>query len=144
MDWHGILGININSTIDEVKSAYRKKALEFHPDRYKGKDAAEKFQQVNDAYRALSDPNFKPINRPPKPQYKPKPAKPVRSRQRWYNDYEPEGEVDLWAQSNYIDPMTAYWKEYERLKKEMVYEDPELFWKRLDEWSAQNIRAGRP
>jgi curved DNA-binding protein len=56
MDYYKILGINKNATKDEIKKAYRKQALKFHPDRNKGDKAAEeKFKQANEAYAVLSD-----------------------------------------------------------------------------------------
>ena len=56
MDYYKILSINKNASKDEIKKAYRKKALKFHPDRNKGDKAAEeKFKQANEAYAVLSD-----------------------------------------------------------------------------------------
>ncbi len=56
MDYYKILGVNKNATKDEIKKAYRKLALKFHPDRTKGdKVAEEKFKQANEAYAVLSD-----------------------------------------------------------------------------------------
>lgn len=56
-DYYDILGINKNASIDEIKKAYRKQALEHHPDRNKGdKGSEEQFKKVNEAYQVLSDP----------------------------------------------------------------------------------------
>jgi DnaJ-class molecular chaperone len=55
-DYYQILGISKNATAADIKKAYRKLALEYHPDRNKGKEAEEKFKEVNKAYEVLSDP----------------------------------------------------------------------------------------
>ena len=56
-DYYSILGVQKNSTNDEIKSAYRKLANKYHPDKTKGdKKAEEKFKEINEAYQVLSDP----------------------------------------------------------------------------------------
>lgn len=54
-DYYDILGVSKNATSDELKRAYRKQALAWHPDRNKSTEAEEKFKEVNEAYEVLSD-----------------------------------------------------------------------------------------
>ena len=54
-DYYEVLGINKTATEAEIKSAYRKAALKYHPDRNKEKDAEAKFKEINEAYQVLSD-----------------------------------------------------------------------------------------
>ena len=58
-DFYDILGLTKSATAAEIKSAYRKLALKWHPDRNKEKDAAEKFKEINEAYEVLSSPEKK-------------------------------------------------------------------------------------
>src|SRR5689334_22550734 len=55
-DYYKILGISKKATEDDIKKAYRKLAMENHPDRNPGnKEAETKFKEVTEAYRVLSD-----------------------------------------------------------------------------------------
>lgn len=55
-DYYEILGVSKNASVDEIKKAYRKLALEWHPDRNKSAGANEKFKEINEAYAVVSDP----------------------------------------------------------------------------------------
>ncbi|EKD62395.1 MAG: hypothetical protein ACD_52C00189G0003, partial [uncultured bacterium] len=61
VDYYDILGVSKGTNADDIKKAYRKQALEWHPDRHKdNKEAAEKrFKEINEAYQVLSDPKKK-------------------------------------------------------------------------------------
>lgn len=55
-DYYKTIGVDRKAKPDEIKSAYRKLALKFHPDRNQGdKQAEEKFKEINEAYQVLSD-----------------------------------------------------------------------------------------
>ncbi len=58
-DFYDVLGVSKSASAAEIKSAYRKLALKWHPDRNKEKDATEKFKEINEAYEVLSSPEKK-------------------------------------------------------------------------------------
>ncbi len=58
-DYYEVLGLNRNTTADDVKKAYRNLALKYHPDRVpadKKKEAEEKFKEISEAYEVLIEP----------------------------------------------------------------------------------------
>ena len=55
-DYYEILEIGRDASEEDVRKAFRQKALEFHPDRNKDPDAGAKFKEVNEAYQVLTDP----------------------------------------------------------------------------------------
>ncbi|MDY6824614.1 MAG: J domain-containing protein [Thermodesulfobacteriota bacterium] len=56
-DYYNILGVDRNASDDEIKKAYRKLAMKYHPDHSKGdkKEAEEKFKKISEAYAVLKD-----------------------------------------------------------------------------------------
>src|SRR3989339_1853052 len=61
-DFYDILGLPRTANASEIKAAYRKLALTWHPDRPQGADKTEaerKFKEINEAYQVLSDPQKK-------------------------------------------------------------------------------------
>ena len=54
-DYYEVLGVKRQDSEEEIRRAFRKKAMEYHPDRNKEPDAEEKFKEINEAYQVLSD-----------------------------------------------------------------------------------------
>jgi DnaJ-class molecular chaperone len=59
-DYYSILGVDKNASDDDIKKAYKKLSLKYHPDRPNGD--TEKFKEINEAYETLSDPDKKSIH----------------------------------------------------------------------------------
>jgi molecular chaperone DnaJ len=55
-DYYDILEIGRGASEEDIRKAFRKKALEFHPDRNKDAGASDRFKEVNEAYQVLTDP----------------------------------------------------------------------------------------
>ncbi len=59
-DYYEVLGVDKGASADQIKSAYRKQAVKYHPDKNKGdKDAEEKFKEASEAYHVLSNSDRK-------------------------------------------------------------------------------------
>ena len=54
-DYYALLGVARNASEEEIRRAFRRKAMEYHPDRNKSPDAEDKFKEINEAYQVLSD-----------------------------------------------------------------------------------------
>ena len=60
-DYYEVLGVDKNASENDIKKAYRKAAMKYHPDKFANatdaekKDAEEKFKEINEAYQVLSD-----------------------------------------------------------------------------------------
>ena len=64
-DYYEVLGIQKGASDEEIKKAFRKMAMKYHPDRNPDdKSAEEKFKEVNEAYAVLSDPEKKKLLSP--------------------------------------------------------------------------------
>jgi len=57
INYYDVLNINKNASQDEIKKAYYKLALQYHPDKNKDKNAENKFKEIGEAYEVLSDEN---------------------------------------------------------------------------------------
>jgi molecular chaperone DnaJ len=60
-DYYEVLGIPKTANNDDIKRAFRKLAMQYHPDRNKTPDAEAKFKEINEAYEILSDEQKRPI-----------------------------------------------------------------------------------
>ena len=60
-DYYDILGVDREATAEQVKKAYRRRAMKVHPDVAPGDDAADQFKELSEAYEVLSDPNKRAI-----------------------------------------------------------------------------------
>lgn len=59
-NYYKLLTINREATLNQIRNAYKKLALEYHPDKNKNnKEAEEKFKEILEAYEILSDPTTK-------------------------------------------------------------------------------------
>ena len=61
-DYYKTLGVERNASEDDIRKAYRKLAMQYHPDRNPNdKQAEERFKEINEAYQVLSDLKSAPL-----------------------------------------------------------------------------------
>lgn len=60
-DYYKTLGISKGATEEDIKKAYKKQALKWHPDKNKSPSAEDKFKEIAEAYEVLSDPKKRDI-----------------------------------------------------------------------------------
>lgn len=60
-DYYEVLGVPSNASEEELKKAFRRQAMEYHPDRNKDADAEKKFKEINEAYQILNDPEKRTV-----------------------------------------------------------------------------------
>ena len=60
-DFYKLLGVPADASEDDIKKAYRRMALKFHPDKNSDPDAEDKFKEIAEAYEILTDPKKRAI-----------------------------------------------------------------------------------
>lgn len=96
MSYYQILELQPGATADEVKKAYRRLAMKWHPDRNNNSKASEeRFKLIKQAYEALTDPHYKYVPPPPKQEPKPQPAKQYHYQNRNVVKAEPDANVKM-------------------------------------------------
>ncbi len=56
-DYYEVLGLRHNATSEDIRKAFRRLAFQYHPDRNRDADAAQRFKEINEAYQCLCDPD---------------------------------------------------------------------------------------
>lgn len=107
MEYFTILGIPITASEEDIRKAYRRLALQFHPDRCPGDpDAVQKFIKIQEAYDNLIDPSKRHVlvmKYRPKPAKKPKPKETNVKQTAPMKVWHKTAQVDLWGDSKRKD-----------------------------------------
>jgi len=104
-----ILGLDLSATVQEIKSAYRRKSKEYHPDLNHSPDAQAKFLQIKEAYEYLTN---QPFEAPAPEQY---PGDGLTEQERWRRDYR------KWAREKELEKQR---QQMELIKKILIYFKP--------------------
>lgn len=103
----GLLGLSANATPRDIKKAYRKKALQYHPDRNSSPGAEDKFIAITNAYERLLNPRTIPKAIPnPKSAEEIRKEKVQEARARYYSQQHRERAKDM----AYYSSLTSGWK----------------------------------
>jgi DnaJ-class molecular chaperone len=97
MSYYKVLELSPGASAEQVKQAYRRLAMKWHPDRNKTHGAEEKFKHIKEAYEKLSDPNYVYVAPPPKPT-----PPPAAKFYRPVVDVVPDANVRLMLSDVYI------------------------------------------
>lgn len=105
-DLYAVLGVSKDASQDEIKSAYRKLAMKYHPDRNPGnKEAEEKFKNISAAYDVLGDETKRR-------SYDSYGAFGSQSQQSYNQQYNPWGQQSAYGGQSYQDDPFWQWAQY--------------------------------
>lgn len=148
MNYYEILGVAQNATTKQVAAAYRKLAVQYHPDKNPSPEAAAKFKEITKAYENLFDTNKRAYYDRIMPQSKPqKPQKGVKKRPPTAEELKatdpnlgriwdaPPPKFDIWGkplsaaeQAEWNTPGPIYYRKNDKPKpKPKIIQAPEKF-----------------
>ena len=122
-NYYEVLGLPLESGPEEIKKAYHQLAMQYHPDKNKSADAAEKMRRINEAYQTLSDPEEKARYDSMLMQHRP--GTP------WPEDYQSYARTQKRAGRNYAHtqwrPSQVNWQGYEAPRDSARFEYSAVF-----------------